>query len=427
MNGLLAPDAALPQRDRLLDTDAVARLLAATLGTDGPLPVGPCERVRADYRFGKRLRVLLRFRTGSGWAWITGRAFPDGQAEEAFRRAGAVASTARGGLRGVVHATDLGALFWTFPNDRKLVSLAAVLRDASALARDLGGPGARARVLGYKPEKSLVLALLEPSGRAVAYVKVHQDGVAEQAGRIHAFLARQLEPDDRNLALAAPLTRAGSGQTLVLDAVDGRRVADLAEAEAATGTALLGTALAAFHALAPPADVPRFTRHEPARLAEAAGLLARACPNVGRQAQALAAQLVRRFEPSPDPLVCLHGDVHAKNGILAGDRVALIDLDKVCLGEPAADLGSFLSLLRYERLVGGLPDASAVGRAAAFLAGYARRRPLPAPRALHWHAAAAMLAEQATRAVRQVRPAALARLDRLLDDARRLLEEDADA
>ena len=148
---------------------------------------------------------------------------------------------------------------------------------------------------------------------------------------------------------------------------------------------------------------------------------------MGRQAQALAAQLVRRFEPSPDPFVCLHGDVHAKNGILAGDRVALIDLDKVCLGEPAADLGSFLSLLRYERLVGGLPDASAVGRAAAFLAGYARRRPLPAPRALHWHAAAAMLAEQATRAVRQVRPAALARLDRLLDDAWRLLEEDADA
>src|SRR5439155_1722864 len=42
MSALLAPDAALPKRDWLLDTKAVARWLAGTLGADGPLPVGPC-------------------------------------------------------------------------------------------------------------------------------------------------------------------------------------------------------------------------------------------------------------------------------------------------------------------------------------------------------------------------------------------------
>ena len=427
MNGLLAPDPVLPARDRLLDTGSVARLLGGTLGADEPLRVRTCELVRTDYRFGKRLRVLLRLGTEDGPAWITGRSFPDGQAAEAFRRAAPVAKSACGRLRGVAHATDLEAVFWTFPNDRKLLTLESILRRASVLARDLGGPEARTRVLGYKPEKSLVLELRARSGRAVAYVKVAQDGLAAHAGEVHAFMARQLEADDRDLALAAPVTGVASGSMLVLEAIDGRRIVDLGDAEAPGGTALLGTALAAFHSLAAPVELPRFDRHDPARLAAAAGLLARACPRVARDAEALAAELVRRFEPPAGPPVCLHGDVHAKNGIVAGQRVALVDLDKVCLGEPAADLGSFLSLLRYERLVGGLAPASEGARAGAFLAGYARRRPLPARRVLHWHAAAAMLAEQATRAVRQVRPVALARLELLLADAARLLAQDADA
>src|SRR5439155_615116 len=82
----------------------------------------------------------------------------------------------------------------------------------------------------------------------------------------------------------------------------------------------------------------------------------------------------------------------------AGNRAALVDLDKVCLGEPAADVGSYLSLLRYEHLIGGLGAATERARATAFLTGYARRRPLPAPCALRWHTAAALLAEQTTRA-----------------------------
>ena len=427
MSALLAPDAALPKRDWLLDTKAVARWLAGTLGADGPLPVGPCELLRIHYRFGRRLRVLFRLRTGRGWVWVTGRAFPEGQAEAAFHGAAAAATAACGRLRRVVHATDAAAVFWTFPNDRKLVSLKTLLREALAIARELGGPRGHTRVLAYKPETSLVLVLHELSGRATAYAKVYQEGLGECARRIHASLAGQLEPDDPHLALAAPVKRAGSGQMLVLEAVDGRRIVDLVDGEAVTGTALLGTALAAFHTLAPPPEVPRFTRHEPPRLADAARLLARACPSVGHQAEALAAELLRRFEPSADPHVCLHGDVHAKNGILAGNRVALVDLDKVCLGEPAADLGSYLSLLRYEHLIGGLGAATERTRAAAFLTGYARRRPLPTPRALGWHTAAALLAEQATRAVRQIRPAALARLDLLLGDASRLLLESDDA
>jgi len=415
---LLAPDAALPHRDHLLDPDAVARFLCGELGAQ---PAGPSECLRIDYRFGRRLRVLLRVRIGRRWRWVSGRTYPDAQAEAAFEEAAARAETSAG-PRGVVPARAFGAVLWTFPNDRKLVQLAGLLRELRPLARRLGGPASGARIVGYKPEKSVVVELHDGTGRRFAYAKVYKDRLAAQARRIHAWLARQVPPDDPHLTLAAPLASAASGEVFVLEAISGRRIADLGGAEACSSVARLGAALAAFHSLTPPQESPRFTRYDPDRLVAAAELLARACPRVGREAHHLVAELARRFEPSPEPLACLHGDVHPKNGILAGDRVALIDLDKTCRGAAAVDVGSFLSLLRYERALGALARTDEAARTRSFVDGYARVRSLPRPSVLGWHTAAALLAEQAVRAVRQIRPAALARLDWLLADARRLLE-----
>ena len=48
----------------------------------------------------------------------------------------------------------------------------------------------------------------------------------------------------------------------------------------------------------------------------------------------------RGAAPAGGETVCLHGDVHLKNGLLQGRRIALIDLDQAGAGPPAADLGS---------------------------------------------------------------------------------------
>jgi len=143
LDGLLAPDDVLPQRDRLLDPHAVAWRLAEASGMS---KVSRCELLRTDYRFGRRLRVLHRERIGSRWRWVVGRAYPEGQSEEAFRQAVATGTPTptRGQHRNVVHARALGAVFWTFPSDRKLIRLARELRDLRALARRLGGPGSGA-------------------------------------------------------------------------------------------------------------------------------------------------------------------------------------------------------------------------------------------------------------------------------------------
>jgi len=425
-HAILAPDAALPGRDALLDAEAVGHFVAAQLRTGRPAPVGQCEVIHTNYRFGKSLCVLYRLGIGTRRRWVSGHAFPAGREEEAFRGA-THAAARRAGLRVVVRGTHLGAVFWTFPNDRKLVRLAALLLEARALARRIGGPGSQVHIVRYKPEISLVLQLVEPSGRCFSYAKIYKAALGEAAGCLHASLARQLRPDDPHLRLPAPLACVADGQLLLLEAIDGRRIGELEGQGAEVGLARLGASLAAFHSLEPPAEAPRFTSYDEAHLTEAASVLAQARPGVGREAEALARELVRRFEPPPDPPVCLHGDMHPGNGILTASGAALIDLDKVSLGQAAVDLGSLLSLLRYKRLVGRLTAADERARGASLLAGYAGRRSLPSPHALRWHVAAALLTEPAMRAVRRIHPESLGRLDVLLADARRFLDGHGDA
>src|SRR5205823_559221 len=216
-----------------------------------------------------------------------------------------------------------------------------------------------------------------PDGAAEEGFRGATQAAARRAGRRHASLARQLRPDDPHLRLPAPLACVAGGQMLLLEAIEGRRIGALQGREAEVGLERLGASLATFHSLEPPVEAPRFTRCDAACLTEAASVLARARPSLGAEAEALAGELVRRFEPPPDRPVCLHGDMHTGNGILAGSGVGLIDLDKVALGPAAIDLGRLLCLLRYKRLGGLLTAADERARVASLLAGYAGRRPLP--------------------------------------------------
>ena len=209
---------------------------------------------------------------------------------------------------------------------------------------------------------------------------------------------------------------------LVVEAVEGRRIEALRGPELLDAMRRFGTALAALHSLPVPAGLPRFTRLDAARQAPAAELIGRARPDVAAAADRLAADLVAAAPAAGDDVV-LHGDVHLKNGLAQGRRVALIDLDQAGLGPAAADLGSALAGLRYHHLVGD--EVARGGRVQrALLDGYADARDLPAAATLRWHIAAALLSERALRAVNRIRPDGLALLGAVLSDARAALVEE---
>jgi aminoglycoside phosphotransferase (APT) family kinase protein len=416
----LAPDPAVPARDVLLDGDVMAARLARLMGADGPAPVGAYRRGRAKYRVGESLRVVHEIEVGGAPVLVASRTFRNGRSREVYE-ASLEAARDAAPLRGVAHDPELHAVFWAFPNDRKLATLSALTAGGDAVGRLLGRPVGGTVLAAYAPEKSATAACLDPAdGRPFAYAKVFASlDELDASHRAHAAIAAALGPADSLLRVPSVLAVSEAQRMLVVEAVEGRRIDALRGPEQLQAMRRFGAALATLHSLPIPDGLPRFARLDPERQAQGAELLGRARPDVAGAAQRLVAELGAAAPPADAP-VCLHGDVHPKNGLLQGRRVALIDLDQAGPGSAAAELGSALAGLRYHALVA---DEAARGERLqrALLDGYAERRDLPEADALRWHVAAAMLTERALRALNRVRPEGLARLGAVLGDARAAL------
>jgi aminoglycoside phosphotransferase len=401
---LLAHDPALPQRDLLLDADRMAPNLERCLSLDGKLALDRCELARVKYRVGDSIRVRYRVEAGGRRHEVACRAFAAGRSEAAYRRA-CERVVVTGTLRPVAWSRELETVFWTFPNDRKLA-----VRELERLWELLGARLRRLRLVAYAPEKSLTMRC-EGSNGPVAYAKLYADPAATRGFQIHRRLARG--------GIAVPRAVPLGGHLLVLSPVPGRPVASLAGAELVAAHRALGETVARLHQLAPP-DRFRLRRLDAERVVAAAELVSRIRPDLAREARLLAAALARPTTREAD--VCVHGDLHAKNTIVDGDRIALVDLDQTAGGPPSADVGSLLAGLRYARLVGTLDRETERACAGAFAASYASVRPLPEPAVLRRATAAALLAERAVRAVNRVRLDGLAALQPLLAEAGRLVD-----
>lgn len=421
---VLAPDPRLPQRDVLLDEREVARRLSASLGLKGRLPLSACERVRTKYRVGDSLRVLHRVRVEGRDYTIAARAFAAGESRRAYERASRSAVECAP-LRALLHDAELETVFWTFPNDRKLSGL-GLLRDVPPeLARVFAPEWTHSRLVAYAPEKCATAQCLDNRSRVVGYAKVYAGDEGRRVYRTYRELARQLKHGSSRVTLPRARAYDDTRRTLLLEPVDGSRVADLCAEELPRGYRQLGAALAALHSLEAHEGLPAFERLTLARVKHAALVIGTARPDVRREASFLVEELVRRWEPSDEARVCLHGDVHAKNFIARGGAFTLIDLDQCAAGDAAADLGSLLASLTYGDITSGASQPSAKALGEAFLSGYASARALPATRSLRWHTAAALLAERSLRAVNRVRPEGLARLRELLAAASEVLREEA--
>jgi aminoglycoside phosphotransferase (APT) family kinase protein len=393
---LLAPDAAVPHRDVLLDDAAVGRLLVA----DG------CERVHAKYKVGDSLRVVYAIRRGQQRDHVAVRTFAPGTSAEAF------AQTAGN----TVHLPELESVAWTFPNDRKLSTLSLLAGRSAALDRLVGRPVATTRLVGYAAERSATAQCLDAAGRVIAYAKVVADGAAAiECRALEAAAAAR----DQDLRVPNVIAVSGRHLAIALEPVAGRRLDALDGDALVAALGRLGAALAALHGVRPlPAQ--RFNRLDVDRLAKAVAVIARARPQDGARAAGLLAALLADL-PTSAPPVHLHGDVNLRNAILDGERLSLIDMEHAATGPAAADLGQALAGLLLARVMRRTTEAVRSALAGALVAGYAERSPLPAPATLRWFTAASVLSRCALPAVSRVRPQALRHLREALEAARELL------
>lgn len=418
----LAPDAALAARDRLLDVDHVARHAARLLGADGRLDVRDVEIVRAKYRVGDSLRVVYRLHLPDGARTVSVRSFAD---DERVAAALALTPVRCEGLWSRVPDPEHGAAWWAFPDDRRVTGLARLLRPEGELAALPTGRWVASQVMEYAPERSATVRALGDDGRVLGYAKAYRHAAdAVAVADLYRDLGAVLAGHAATVRTPGVLAVDAAAGITVLEAMPGARWDELDVAAAGRLLPLLGAAVAHLHGAPVPADLSRFGRLDPARVVTGCRVVAAARPDVAAAAERLAARLAEAAPADPGPAVVLHGDLHPKNALLDGDRLALIDLDQASWGPAAADLGSLVARLHYGELVGEHDAGTATARTGAALTAYAGVRPLPPVASLRWHVAAALVAERAVRAVNRVHPRALAVLPDILTAAERCLDRE---
>jgi Ser/Thr protein kinase RdoA (MazF antagonist) len=414
----MAADPAVPARDLLLDPQAAGARLAERM--DGEA-IDRCERLRVKYRAGESLRVLYGVTVRGRRVPVSVRTFRSGRSAKAYRAALETAVPA-GPLPPVAHDEDLDVVFWAFPNDRRIRDL-SLLREPEALGGLLGHPRAEARLVAYVPETTATARCLDARGHTLAYAKVYAAEGAERARLLREALPDSVPAGPGELRLPRLVASSTSRRTLLFEPLDGPGPLDPRAGPPARSLRRVGAALAALHGLTAPAAAPRFQRLDPDRLVTAAGVIALLRPDLAGAVQRLAGSLeAKRASTAPsDPAACLHGDPHLRNARLHGESVALVDLDDVCTGPPAADLARVLGTLAHFAATGELTVREELSLSQELLSGYAAEASVPEARSLDWHVAATLLVRHAAKSLSRYRPRAMARIEGLLSRAEELI------
>src|SRR5262245_2590272 len=215
----LAPDDRLPRRDFLFDTGEVARRLSVSLGIDKPLAIASCERLRTKYRYGQSLRVSHRIRVGTEKYLVTARMFAGGTGQRSYEAA-LNKAIACGPLRPIAHDPEIGTVLWTFPNDRKIAALDALINPPDDLKATFP-QWARSRLIAYAPEKCATAECLDDHGRVVAYAKVYAGDEGPRVEAVYQQLEQILMSSRSEIQVPRVLGYSERNRLLLLEAIKG--------------------------------------------------------------------------------------------------------------------------------------------------------------------------------------------------------------
>lgn len=370
---LIARDATLTGLSLLLDDERMHERLAQALPDLG------IRQVRAQYlRYKPGTSCLVSYCVelddgplGSSTLAIHAQTWGD-RDESRFEKAEG-RPLVRGALGiGTLAWRDVPALVWSFPNDIEVRALRRLGsdRERHALLRHVACPypallAGTIEQLAYKPGRRFAGAVLGAGGER-AVLKLYSRSAYAARAWAEGMLA-----SSAGMRTPSLLGRSDRHRAVLLEWLPGAMLGDLLRAPALPTSALTlaGAALAELHAQ--PAGGFETRRVDAgarglAALADTLGFL------LPERASAVTGQALRLSEQlsAPGDLVPVHGDLHAKQLVLDGDRIGLLDLDRAALAPRAEDLGNLFAHIERDEVLGRLPPGRSDEVAQALLAGY---------------------------------------------------------
>lgn len=390
--GVIARDPTLPGLAILLDGERALGLLQQIY------PELALSDLGISYlKYKPRTNCLAGFTVRSAGAreavWISAKAYPEKEyAKERARyeQAGGAGRDASPLL--FVDAWQL--VVWSFPRDRKVAALVELeeaatrrrlLRDLVPDMPDLWPAGLE--TLCYKSERRYVGRLLV-DGEARALIKVYEAQGFKNASRaartISGFAAREI------LRVAGPLGISRDKCIIVSRWLDGQPL----RKQLASGAwglnqklgqlAGVGAALAGFHQEEPGSLSMTSPENEALSVLAAANAAAFLHPPLAARLSRLATKIAAELLAMPLQTCPIHGDFSSDQVLVDGangGNVAIIDYDQARIGDPAADIGSFLAQLFYDEAADSFAVGAAEAMGSAMLTGYmdalGQRRTMP--------------------------------------------------
>ncbi|MGI9335491.1 MAG: phosphotransferase [Gammaproteobacteria bacterium] len=430
-------DPVLPQLSAVLDSERMAKEFARRLCEHGPenvrsdpgrFRVVACEIGRIKYKAGARCSIgyRLRLRDRDSGAQheqlLCGRIYERGGSRPRYEKAQAQPHCLPRFGPPVFHVESLDMVVWAFPNDRKLNGL-RLLTDEDRLRRKLV-PGIVASSWGADwkvHDLTHSVASYVPEGRCCVRVDVLLVNRVTKEQRPWSMYGKTHYDDSRNarayrlldllwnsdgshcgtICTPRPLAHMAQLQLYWQEAVAGQARLEL-RADTAARAALLqsaGRGVARFHGVRIDCDDVVEVDDVVDRLRETATSLRDVVRSNGVDPVNAVNRLIERA-PRDDraALTTLHGDLHPKNIFFDGERVSLIDLDDVCKGPPAFDVGSLFARVLGQAILDRARPASAYPTMRKFYESYCLHCAAPvSPSEVSWYTAAALINERALR------------------------------
>lgn len=263
--------------------------------------------------------------------------------------------------------TDIPCLAQLFPADYQLPTLwhaadrERATRLLGAMLPDHRRLGVRSiDILRYRPGRRCVLAYeietKDAAFEAIGKLYTRQEQAAAVADKLSLLSSRA----SRSPSFPTLLGQPGGSPLLLMPKLRGANLGDLLEQaqnadDIRRALRSAAAALRAFHDGVLDGQPTRTLHTELADLADRIQPMRSVAPRFAARMDGLLSRLAGlvSITTRTEEACAIHGEYKPNQLLLDGDRIAIVDLDRACNGDPACDVGNFMAVLRKEALVNG--------------------------------------------------------------------------